>query len=226
VLAWDAPGYGASASVASPEPLAPDYAEVVAEWLLALGVRECTVLGHSLGAMVAACFAAQFAGRHGIVVRALLLASPALGYGDRPEAERSSRWRERVDLVQRLGPAAMAAERAPRLCTEQADGASLGLVEANMARVTPGGYAQAAHMLAFDSLAPCAARVRIPLHVLCGALDRITPAAASGAFADALGAAFHLISGAAHACYVEHAADFNTAVRAILAQVEAEAHHG
>ena len=227
VLAWDAPGYGESAPLASPQPLAPDYAEVLAEWLATLGVRECAVVGHSLGALVAAAFAAQAAERHGIALRALLLASPALGYGDRPEAERAARWKERADLAQRLGPVAMAAERAPRLCTDGADAASVALVASNMARVTPGGYAQAAHLLAFETLAAHAARARCPIHVLCGTLDRITPAAASSAFAQALGAPFHAIPGAAHACYVEHAPAFNAEIGTILESTGQEAaHHG
>ena len=216
MLAWDAPGYAHSACLIQRQPLAIDYATVLADWLRAEGVSCCDVLGHSLGAIVAAAFAADAAPAAGIQVRRLVLASPALGYGDQPEPVREAKRRERTDLIQRLGPQGLAAERAARLCTPQADAAAKELVRWNMARSTPEGYAQAAHLLAEDQLRPYAARVRVPVHVLCGERDTVTPLAASAAFAESIGAAFTVLPGAAHACYVEHAADFNAALRCAL----------
>jgi pimeloyl-ACP methyl ester carboxylesterase len=86
-----------------------------------------------------------------------------------------------------------------------------------MARVTRNGYAQAAHTLAHDDLMAQLQRVRAPLSVLCGELDRVTPPAACEAIAREVRAPFHLLRGVAHACYVEDANGFNAALRSALA---------
>src|SRR5215510_9942561 len=54
VLAWDAPGYGESAPLDELKPLAAHYEQAVAEWLDAAQVSSAIVVGHSLGAIVAA----------------------------------------------------------------------------------------------------------------------------------------------------------------------------
>lgn len=209
VLAWDAPGYGESDPLREDEPYAADYAGVLAEWLDAAGVREPAVLvGHSLGALVAAAWAAQA----GDGLRLLALASPARGYGRAAPGVQQAKWQERCALVERLGPEGMAGQRAAALC---APGAAAGVVEQvrrNMARTTRRGYAQAAHMLAYDDLLDLAATVRAPVAVLCGEHDVVTPPMACEAAARALGASFELLPGVAHACYVEDPPAFNAAL--------------
>lgn len=212
VLAWDAPGYGASSPLSTEGPMATDYAQALTEWLQSLSITSSVVVGHSLGALVAAAFAAQAdAG-----VRSLVLASPAPGYGSSAPEVRQAKWRERVDLIQGLGAQGLADERAARLCTPGAAAATLDLVRWNMARVTAVGYGQAAHMLAHDLLLSHALRVQAPVAVLCGELDTVTPAARSAELARALKAPFHLLAGAAHACYVEHPLPFNAVLRVAL----------
>ena len=49
VIAWDAPGYGASAPLPQAQPLAGDYARVLAEFLQALKIDALALVGHSLG---------------------------------------------------------------------------------------------------------------------------------------------------------------------------------
>ena len=73
VLAWDAPGYGASTPVGPLEPQASDYAARLWAWLDALSCHSPVVLvGHSLGALMAASAAQAQPGR----VAGLLLLSP------------------------------------------------------------------------------------------------------------------------------------------------------
>ena len=212
VMAWDAPGYGVSSPLGTESPMATDYAQALTEWLESLAIRSPVVVGHSLGALVAAAFAAQTDSG----VRSLVLASPAPGYGSSAPDVRQAKWRERVDLIQTLGAQGMADARAARLCTPGATAAALDLVRWNMARVTAVGYGQAAHMLAHDQLLPHALRVRAPVTVLCGELDTVTPAARSAQLARELNAPFHLLAGAAHACYAEHPLAFNALLRVAL----------
>lgn len=218
VLAWDAPGYGGSDPLPQKQPLGDDYAAVLAQWLTQIDAAAAIVVGHSLGAIVAA----SWAGRADAAPRALLLASPARGYGQAAAELRETKFRERVELVERLGVAGLAAARAAGLCAPGANPAAVEAVRQNMARITPGGYAQAAWMLAHDDLSTRLRASRRPLAVLCGELDRVTPPDACRALAETIGAPFVLLPGVAHACYVENPAQFNIALVGALE----ESHRG
>jgi pimeloyl-ACP methyl ester carboxylesterase len=228
VLAWDAPGYGESSPLPTKKPLATDYAQVLDEWLDHCGVHDLVLVGHSLGALMAGAWAAQ---RHGTPasghkanarLRALVLASPARGYGHTPLAERQAKWLNRSELINRLGPQAMAEQRAPELCAPGASDAVVESVRWNMARTTRIGYAAAAHLLAFDDLLKLVqgAAVSAPITVLCGGLDKVTPPAACQSIAHALNAPLQLLPGVAHPCYLEDPAGFNAVLADCLTQVQ------
>jgi pimeloyl-ACP methyl ester carboxylesterase len=212
VIAWDAPGYGSSAPLAVEHPRATDYAQALDALLDHLGVDEAIVLGHSLGAIVAAAWCAGVKRR----ARGLLLASPARGYASASAEVREAKVRERVQMVEAAGVEGMARERAAALCAPQASAQAVAAVRDNMARVTPGGYAQAAWMLSHEDLMTHLADVPPPLAVLCGELDRTTPPAACERIANDTGAPFVRLQGVAHACYVEDPAQFNRAVAQAL----------
>jgi pimeloyl-ACP methyl ester carboxylesterase len=213
VIAWDAPGYGESAPLPNPRPLAADYADALSALLGHLAVDRLVLVGHSLGALVAADWAA----RHGERVQLLVLASPARGYARAEPELRAAKWQERIDLVERLGVQGLAAERSAGLCAPHASSTALEAVRQNMARVTPAGYAQAAHLLAHGDLAASLSGMQPPVAVLCGEYDRVTPPAACRALARAAGAPYQELPGVGHACYVEDAGQFNRALRAALA---------
>ncbi len=60
VLAWDMPGYGESPMLAATPADAGDYADALARMLDRAGVEQTILVGHSLGALVAAAFAAKY----------------------------------------------------------------------------------------------------------------------------------------------------------------------
>ncbi|MBL8325445.1 MAG: alpha/beta fold hydrolase [Rubrivivax sp.] len=226
VLAWDAPGYGESAALPDDAPLGADYALALSQWLAAAGVQDMVLVGHSLGALMAAAWAADWTAQPGprprARLRALVLACPARGYGRAEPAAREAKWRERIEAIERHGPAGLAAARAANLCTPDAPAEVVEHVRANMARITPRGYAQAAHLLAHDDLASRLGRIdraATALHVIAGALDRITPPEACAELAREAHAPFTLLPGAAHACYVEQPAAFDDALARVLATV-------
>ena len=212
VIAWDAPGYGESAPLPNPRPLAVDYADALSLLLDHLGLDRVVLVGHSLGALIAA----EWAARHGARVQHLVLASPARGYASAPPEQRAAKWQERIDLIDQLGAEGLAASRSAGLCAPHASPAAVESVRQNMARVTPGGYAQAAHLLAHGDLVASLNGVRAPVTVLCGEYDRVTPPAACRGVALAACAPYHELSGVGHACYVEDAGQFNRALRAAL----------
>ncbi len=206
VLAWDAPGYGLSAPLPSASPQAQDYGERVWQWLDALDQQAPVVLvGHSLGALMAGAAARLQPQR----VKALVLLSPAAGYGDAPAAEREDKLRTRLENLERLGPEGLARARASAMLSPQASAAQVEAVRANMAQVQPAGYAQAARMLAQGVLLRELAGLRCPISVACGSLDAITVPRACQAVADGLGLPLIDLGPVGHACALEAAAAVN-----------------
>ena len=103
VLAWDAPGYGKSDALPMETPGAADYAARMWAWIDAAGpdVRSpLTLVGHSLGALMAASAAAQAPER----VARLVLLAPAQGYAGAPAGVRAQKLSDRLAHLAQLGP--------------------------------------------------------------------------------------------------------------------------
>ncbi|WP_137181056.1 alpha/beta fold hydrolase [Roseomonas sp. AR75] len=168
LLAWWAPGYGASAPVSPESPTPEDYAARLAEIVFGMRLPPALVVGHSLGALFAARFALRWPDR----VAALALLSPALGYGVARGAALPAAVQARIDDLLALGPAEFAAKRAARLVHRQA---ALAGVQRAMALVKPEGYAQAVRALGAGDLLADAAKLVMPALVACGEQDLVTP---------------------------------------------------
>ncbi len=201
VLAWDAPGYGASTPVANASPVAADYARVLAGWLDTLAIKRCVLVGHSLGAIIAGAFAAAHPER----VAGLLLISPAAGYGAADAAVREEKRDARLAMLAELGPQGLAEKRSANMLSPHASADSRAWVRWNMARVAPHGYAQATHLLANADLAADLARCagKLPIAVAVGAQDTITPPPACERLARIAQAPFQSVPRAGHAGYIE-----------------------
>jgi pimeloyl-ACP methyl ester carboxylesterase len=171
-LAWDAPGYGSSQPLTAEWPDASDYAAALNRLLARVGISRCVLVGHSLGALMAARFAVTARSR----VLALILISPALGYGREKGAPLPAGVARRIEELDRLGPAGFAAARSPSLLADPSGRPDvLQCVEQAMAAVRRPGYDQACRLLAGGRLLDDAAKVEVPTAVLVGTQDRITP---------------------------------------------------
>jgi pimeloyl-ACP methyl ester carboxylesterase len=213
VIAWNAPGYGASAPLVQHWPVAADYADALAAFLDRLGIDRVTLVGHSLGALIGAALAAVRPAR----VERLLLASPALGHGVTPGATLSPAAQARIDDLARFGPAAFAAARAPRLVYRPEENARLvAAVEAGMSKVKRPGYDQASHMLAAGRLLDDARRLKVPTDVIVGEEDVVTPPEGARALHAAIPAAVRgrlvEVPAAGHALYTQAPFAFAQAV--------------
>jgi pimeloyl-ACP methyl ester carboxylesterase len=208
VLAWDAPGYGASTPVAAASPVADDYATVLKDWLDALGIQRCVLVGHSLGAIIAGAFAAAHPQR----VTGLLLLSPAGGYGAASAEVRETKRDQRLAMLNELGPQGLAEKRSGNMLSAHADDESRAWVRWNMSRVIPHGYAQATHLLANADLARDLARFKGRVNVAVGADDTITPPAACERIALAAGTQLQVVPRAGHAGYIEAPAAYTAII--------------
>ncbi|SAK77334.1 alpha/beta fold family hydrolase [Caballeronia arationis] len=210
VLAWDAPGYGASSPVEPVSPAASDYAAALVDWLDALDLERCLIVGHSLGAIVAGAFAAEHASR----VAGLMLVSPAGGYGAASIEVREEKRDARLAMLAELGPRGLADKRSANMLSAHASEDARAWVRWNMARIVPAGYAQATHLLANADLASDLARYRGRIAVAVGADDTITPPAACERIAEAARVSLRVIPHAGHAGYVESPAAYTTLIEA------------
>lgn len=205
VIAWNAPGYGDSSPLPQAQPGAAHYAERLESLLQALDVTDCMLVGHSLGAMMAAAYI----GRGGKRAARVLLMSPAQGYGSAAKRARGQRIaEERLDILHTVGVDGMAERSPARMLSAQAGAAEHAWVRWNIRRLNPAGYTQAVHMLCGDDLRACLpadACNAIPTAVCCGADDVVTTPDDSRALAEDLNVPFHLIDNAGHACYIEQA---------------------
>ncbi|MBC7707472.1 MAG: alpha/beta hydrolase [Rhodoferax sp.] len=219
VLAWDAPGYGASDPLSMAHPRATDYASRMWAWLDALSVdprQTFTLVGHSLGALMAAAATVQAPQR----VHRLVLLAPAQGYGNAEPEVRQKRLSDRLAHLAQLGPAGMARKRAPAMLSAQASSEQLALVEQMMAAIDPDGYTQAAQMLSNADLASDLARVACPVTIASGSADTVTPPEGCEALARQIGTPYVSLGAVGHSCALEAAA----AVNALLGL--SPEHHG
>lgn len=216
VIAWDAPGYGASTPLAPAAPSAADYAERLHALLDALDIQSCVLVGHSLGALTAAS-AARTDSALVSRIRHLVLISPAAGYGAPSRAEARARVRnERLAVLDELGIAGMAAKRSSRLLSDTASELARQWVRWNMARLNDGGYRQAVELLCNADL-PADLPPAMPVRVACGSLDVVTTPEACAEVARRCGVPLEPIAGAGHASYVEQPQAVAALLREVLA---------
>ncbi len=213
VIAWDAPGYGGSDALEAETPKVADYAQAVADLLDALDLERVHLVGHSLGAPIAAAFAA----RHGGRLMSLTLANPTAGYAEAGDEARVGGLERRIRAIDELGPAGMAERRSREVLSPNASEAAVAKVREVMAGLRPAGYKQAARMMHSTDIYGDARAVSVPALVMCGGADRVTPEDLARSIASAIpGAEYQTLDGLGHASYVESPEVFNAPLRAFF----------
>ncbi|MCQ9617561.1 alpha/beta hydrolase [Paenalcaligenes niemegkensis] len=124
LLAWDAPGYGGSALLNTSTPTARDYAHSLKQLVTEQKLERFTLVGHSLGALMASAYAALYPED----VQKLVLASVAQGYGLASAEKKQQVYQMRPQMLARLGPDGLAKERGPALLGQPTE-ANLALVK-------------------------------------------------------------------------------------------------
>lgn len=222
VIAWDAPGYGESTPLPGAAPLDTDYAARLEGLLQALDLRRCLLVGHSLGALMAAAHVRHYGAAR---VARLVLISPAGGYGQRGnDAQRERVQRERLAALEQYGVAGLAARIDQRLLSAEATPAQRAWVRWNTARLQPAGYRQAVALLCGSDLG-AAQGVPLPVEVHCGTADVVTTPQASQAWAARLGAPYADIAGAGHASPIEQPQTVARLIAQAAARIQGDPHH-
>ncbi|SLN63505.1 alpha/beta fold hydrolase [Oceanibacterium hippocampi] len=213
VIAWDAPGYGRSDPLANARPAPADYADHLAAALDALGIATADVVGHSFGALVAAAFAR----RHPARIGRLVLSHPAVGFGAAADAPLPEGAAARVRDLETLGPKGLAEKRAARTCGPHAAPEVIDLTRRVMGEIRPEGYRAANHLLARGDLLADLAGLDLPIRVMAGTADPITPEARCRDVAARLpGADYVDLGEVGHPSYAEVPERYNEALRRFL----------
>ncbi|HEY5637836.1 MAG TPA: alpha/beta hydrolase [Burkholderiales bacterium] len=214
VIAWDAPGYGGSAPLATATPVAEDYARALAGLLDALGVKAAVIGSNSWGTPTAVAFAVLYPAR----VRALVLGGPANGMAGLPAAEREKLLEERIARVKSLGLPAMRVQDAPRLVAPGTRDEVMQWISGSEG-IHEAGYLQALQMLARADCARTITGVACPVTVISGENDLVTPPEtnAKRIAAAAPNATLTMVPDCGHLPHLEFPDLFNEALREALA---------
>ena len=208
-LAFDYPGYGESDPSAE-SASRDDFASAILEAMHALEIPRAHVCGLSLGGVVAIAMSALEPDACVSLILADSFASHPDGQGiyDRSVAASS-------DLR------ALAEGRVDVLLAQPANPAVRSEVIETMAAIDPAAYRTGAEAVWLARQEERAAAIRCPTLVLCGADDRITPAALSTALAKLVpGAIYEPIERAGHLSNLERPEEFNTLVGAFVRGVD------
>lgn len=218
-LAWDMPGYGASDPV---EPADfPAWVAALAAGLDALGLARVTLVGHSIGGMIAQAFVAAHPGR----VARLVLSATTAAFGN-PDGEF-----QRAFLAARLAPleagrgmAELAAAFVPELMGPAAPPEARAAAIAGMSRVRPAAYRAAMVALTRFDLRDRLAAIACPTLLIAGAEDASAPLRAMERMAARIpGAALAVLPGVGHLANLEAPAAFAAALGAFLDRTAAAA---
>jgi 3-oxoadipate enol-lactonase len=210
LIRYDLRGHGLSD--APPAPWSMGALVRDAERLLDhLGLRDCVLIGHSLGGMLAQGLAVKRLD----LVRGLVLSGTATKIGT------AETWAARATLAREGGMEAVARDEIPRWFPRFALKTPAALEAQEMlTSMAVEGYLAACGAIAGTDFYATTARLTLPALVLAGANDGATPPDMLRETADLMaGADFALLRGAGHLAPLDRPGDFAREIAAYLARI-------
>jgi 3-oxoadipate enol-lactonase len=211
-VAWDMPGYGGSAPLATVS--VATLADALQDFLAEIGANRPILVGHSIGGMIVQEWLVKYPAAASAVV--LAQTSPAFGKAD-------GDWQKSF-VEARLGPldrGETMASLAPRLVAELAgdgpDADGMALARDCMANVPGASYrASMMALLGFDRR-HALKDITVPTLVLSGARDKNAPAPMMAKMASYIPHATYVeLEGAGHLVNLERPEAFNSALKQFL----------
>jgi len=211
VIGWNAPGYMLSDNLRADTPAPQDYADALHDFLSAFAIDRFDLLANSFGTRVAQAFAYHYPGR---IARAVFTGTSVAV--ERPAEERARMLEARAAQVARGGYGF--GERATALLGSHASADTLAMVQQVLRATNPKGFMQAARLITSDPMPPLGAGLAMPLLMIQGDEDRVTPPAANAARLAAAvpQARIVVLEGCGHLPEVEAPARVNQLVREFL----------
>ncbi len=214
MIAPDLRGFGGSTPHPLPQSLG-EYAADVLALLDALSIEQAIVAGLSMGGYIAFALWQQAPNR----ISGLLLADTRATADS--EAARATR-ATNAELVLREGSAALAERMLPNLIAPGAAPELRATLQALAAANPPEGIAAALRaMAARPDSTPLLSAIRVPVTVVVGAEDVLTPPDEARALHEAIpGSRFVVIPHAGHLSAIERPAEFNLALVELIMRVQ------
>ncbi len=211
VIAWDAPGAGASSDPPESFGMA-GYADCLARFVAALGLLGPHIVGVSFGGAMAI----ELVRRHPAAVRTLTLASAYAGWrGSLPADVAEARLEQAIRLSE-LSPDEFVATLLPTMFAEGTPQKSIDTFEAPMRAFHPQGFRAMARAAAED-LRDALPAIRVPTLLVYGDRDVRAPlAVAEHLEAEIVGSRLVVLPGVGHVCNIEAPDAFNATVRDFL----------
>jgi 3-oxoadipate enol-lactonase len=211
-VAWDMPGYGGSAPLATVGISA--LADALRDFLLQVGATKPVLVGHSIGGMIVQ----QLLSKAPNIARAIVLAQTSPAFG-KPDGD----W-QKTFIDARLGPldrgetlASLAPSLVGELVGDDPDIGGMALARDCMAAVPETTYrATMLALMGFD-LRHALKNIAVPTLVLSGSKDSNAPAPMMAKMASHIPSAKYVeIEGAGHLVNLERAGAFNAALDQFL----------
>lgn len=172
VVAWNAPGYMLSDNLRIEAPGRGDYGDALADFADTLGIGRFDVLANSFGTRVVQDFADRHLGR---ITRAVFTGTSVAQ--DLSPAERAQLLETRAAQVAQGGFGF--GERAAALLASKTEPETFAIVQHVLRATNPKGFMQAARFIAGAGAPPLGSGLTMPLLLIQGSDDRVTPAAAN-----------------------------------------------
>lgn len=211
VIGWDAPGYGET-MVVGPDQTA--FATLALALLDHFDIEDFSVIGHSMGGVVAQALTAQAGPR----VRHMILSCTHSG-GAKPASEPiSGSYATRIAALETEGSEVYAAKRSAMMVADAAPSNIRATVEEIAQGVTAAGLRTCATMLHHADTRPIAAKISCPVLLISGDGDKIVTRRQSEDLAALYPQGRHVrLEGIGHAPYLEAADAYNALLRDFLA---------
>jgi len=164
MIAWDAPGYGQSEMVSASIDA---FVDALRELIANIGQPRVSLVGHSMGGTVAACFAAAFPE----LVSRLVLSCSHAGYGDPETAPMSAKFERRMRELNEIGAIAYGVNRARGLLPDSVSACVFDYAAAIASETNPEGLRRATRMLQRADNRPLLPKLKMPILVLTGEMD-------------------------------------------------------
>jgi pimeloyl-ACP methyl ester carboxylesterase len=212
VIAWDAPGYGASAGR---QANLNAYVQAVNDLLDALGIRQVDLLGHSMGGVIAQ----GLAGLNSSRVRRLILSSTFMGHGKSAGSPLGQGYADRLDDIKRMSSIEFGRARASSMLAKSASKEVREEVASIASEVKHSGLLAGCEMLHHANTRGMVVDFEMPVMLLTGAEDRVVTPDRSDEMGSLIPNAIKTqLLGVGHAAYLENTSEFNGILKSFLKQ--------
>jgi pimeloyl-ACP methyl ester carboxylesterase len=209
VIAWDAPGYGKSSNPNIEFRNFKQFARVLNGMLEQLNLEKIYLLGHSMGAAIAIDFCTLYPHK----IKKLILADPTRGAAALDSNVNEQKLKDRLFSIGNLDPEEIADKRIKALLSPYASKEVYQRVKEIMVQVRPAGYRSVAYSLYDLNQMDVLPSIDVPVLVMCGELDSVTPVKEAAAIHDQLkNSQLVIIPKGGHLCYQENPEVFNSTI--------------